>query len=153
MNAQPASKDTHALALHDIERELTVLLHRVRRRSLSNARLIHPELQAAAYPVLLHLVDSSPTRAADIVDHFGLDKSAVSRQLAHLEELGLLQRATDPDDRRAAVVKASALARRRVASLRQQRRAQFADKLAAWSDDDLAALATQLRRYNAALES
>ena len=148
-----ARKDVHAQALHDIERELTVLLHRVRRASIANAHEIHPELQASAYPVLLHVVEHGPTRAADMVEHFGIDKSAVSRQLAHLEALGLVQRAKDPEDRRASVLKASPLAKRRVSSLRSGRRARFADKLAAWSDDELVALAAQLARYNASLES
>jgi DNA-binding MarR family transcriptional regulator len=150
---QDRGKDGHAQALHDIERELTVLLHRVRRATIANALEIHPELQPAAYPVLLHVVDHGPTRAADMVEHFGLDKSAISRQLAHLEALGLVQRETHPTDRRASVLRASSLAKRRVTSLRSTRRARFADKLASWSDDELAALASQLARYNSSLES
>jgi DNA-binding MarR family transcriptional regulator len=148
-----AAPDRHAEALHDIERELVVLLHRVRRAAIGNAAVIHAELQPSAYPLLLHVVDQGSTRASDMVEHFGLDKSAVSRHLTHLESLGLVLRASDPGDGRAWVVKASPLARRRVTRLRAQRRARFADKLAAWSDEDLVSLAAQLARYNASLES
>jgi DNA-binding MarR family transcriptional regulator len=154
VTVQPSgSPDPHAQALQDVERELVVLLHRVRRAAIGNAAAIHSDLQASAYPVLLYVVDHVPTRAADIVEHLGLDKGAVSRHLGHLESLGLLQRATDPDDRRAWVLKPSALARRRVSSLRKKRRARFADKLSSWSDEELAGLAEQLARYNASLES
>jgi DNA-binding MarR family transcriptional regulator len=153
VNAQPASRSSHAQALHDIERELTALLHRVRRRTVANAAVIDPGLQAAAYPVLLHVVEHGPTRAADIVEHMGLDKGAISRQVAHLEALGLVQRAQDPDDGRAAVLKATPLAKRRVTRLRELRRADFAAKLASWSDSELTELASQLARYNAAIES
>jgi DNA-binding MarR family transcriptional regulator len=153
VTGQQPARASHAQALHDIERELTVLIHRVRRRAVANAAVIHPELQPAAYPVLLHVVEHGPTRAADIVDHLGLDKSAISRQVAHLEALGLVQRAQDPDDGRAAVLKATQLARRRVTRLREQRRADFAAKLATWSEAELSELASQLARYNVALES
>jgi DNA-binding MarR family transcriptional regulator len=145
--------DPHAQALQDVERELVALLHRVRRAAIGNAAAIHSDLQASSYPVLLYVVDHGRTRAADIVDHLGLDKGAVSRHVGHLESLGLVERATDPDDRRAWVLKPSALARRRVTSLRKKRRARFADKLSSWTDEELAGLAAQLARYNASLES
>ena len=102
MNNGPAGPDArHAQALHDIERELTVLLHRARRTTAKNAQHVHPELQPASYAVLLHVVDHGPTRASDIVEHLALDKGAVSRHLAQLEQLGLVERTSDPDDRRA----------------------------------------------------
>ncbi len=116
---EPAAKDQARL---QIERELGVLIHRVRRRTAQSAPAVHPELQPAALPVLLYVVDREPVRASDVVDHFGIDKGAVSRHVGHLEALGLVTRRCDPNDRRAQAIVPTALARRRVESVRAQRR-------------------------------
>jgi DNA-binding MarR family transcriptional regulator len=142
-----------ALSLQSIEREIGVLLHRVRRTTLENARTIHPDLQPAGYSILLFVIDRDGTRASDIVDHFGIDKGAVSRQVAHLERLGLVERSSDPHDRRAHTLVASSVGVERVRALREQRRSVFAGRLSAWTAADLSEFAEQLRRYNASLEA
>ena len=139
-------------SLRSIERELGVLLRRVRRKTAVNARTIHPDLQPTAYSILLHVVEQGPGRAAQIVDDLGIDKGAVSRQVAHLENLGLVARSTDPADGRAQRIEATALGHRRIAALRQERRSDFAGRLSGWSADDLTELAERLARYNASLE-
>ena len=145
-----AAKDQ---ALLRIERELGVLIHRVRRRTAASAASVHPELQPAALPVLAFVVDHEPVRASDVVEHFGIDKGAVSRHVAHLESLGLLTRACDPEDRRAQTIVPTAFGRRRLEALRAARREVVADRLAHWTAADLQALADGLGRYNASIES
>lgn len=140
-----------AEALRVIEQEVGVMVHRVRRNSVENAHEVHPELLPGSYPVLIYVVDEVAARASDIVHHFGIDKGAVSRHLAHLERLGLVERTSDPDDGRAQNVVASSIARRAVAAMRKRRRSTFADRLAGWDDDELQALAEQLARYNASM--
>lgn len=139
--------------VREIERELLVLIRRVRRTSVENARRVHPELPPAAYPVLLYVADHGPTRASDVVDHLGTDKGAVSRQVAQLEQLGLVTRSCDPEDRRAQALVLTADGRARLDRLAAERRSEFARRLAAWSPEDLASFADQLSRYNATLES
>jgi len=149
--ATDATRAGTTRALRDIERELGVLLHRVRRRTAENAQAVDPGLQPAAYPVLLYVVEHEGVRAAAIVDHFGIDKGAVSRHVGHLEALGLVTRSCDPDDRRAQVLVATATGQERVRSLQAERRRVFADRLSDWSEEELADLAGRLARYNAAL--
>ena len=149
--ATDAARAGTTRALRDIERELGVLLHRVRRRTAENAQAVDPGLQPAAYPVLLYVVEHEGVRAAAIVDHFGIDKGAVSRHVGHLEALGLVTRSCDPDDRRAQVLVATATGQERVRSLQAERRRVFADRLSDWSEEELADLAGRLARYNAAL--
>lgn len=135
-----------------IERELGVLIHRWRRRVVHHAAAVHPELQPAAFPVLVFVADNEAVRASDVVEHFGIDKGAVSRHVVHLESLGLLTRSCDPVDRRAQTLAPTDLARERVEAVRAERRKDVAGRLAGWSADDLAGLADQLGRYNASLE-
>ena len=144
---------TKTESLLHIERELGVLLHRVRRRTTQSAPAVHPELQPAALPVLLYVVDHEGARASAVVEHFGIDKGAVSRHVVHLESLGLLTRACDPEDRRAQTLVPTDLARERAGAVRAARRRDVAGRLADWSADELAALADQLARYNESLEA
>ena len=139
--------------LRRIEREVTVLLHRVRRTSLENAHHIHPELQPAGYSVLLVVADREPVRASDVVEQLGVDKGAVSRSVAQLEQLGLVRRSCDPDDRRAQTLVVTDEGRERLDGLTARRRADVAGRLSAWTDAELAAFADQLGRYNATLEA
>lgn len=138
--------------INDIERELRALLHAVRRGSVENAQLIHPELQPAAYAVLLCVGDNEPIRASEIVDRIGVDKGAVSRQVAHLQEVDLVEGTCDPDDRRAQRLKLSVDGRARLARVAKRRREEFAHRLAAWSIEDLSLFAAKLNRYNNAME-
>lgn len=139
-------------SLRHIERELGVLIHRVRRRTVISSPAVHPDLQPAAMPVLVFVVDHEGVRASEVVDHFGIDKGAVSRHVAHLESLGLLTRAGDPDDGRAQILVATDLGRERIAAVRAERRRVVAGRLADWTAEDLSALADLLARYNTSLE-
>jgi DNA-binding MarR family transcriptional regulator len=140
-------------SLHDIERELWVLLRRVRRQSAANARSIHPELQPTAYAILLHVLEHDTARAAHVVDQLGIDKGAVSRNVTHLVELGFLERANDPLDGRAQTLVASDLGRQLVADLRRRRRSDIAGRLESWTEEELGQFVEQLGRYNASLEA
>ncbi len=144
---------TKTESLLRIEGELGVLLHRVRRRTTQNAPAVHPDLQPAALPVLVFVVDNEGVRASKVVEHFGIDKGAVSRHVVHLESLGLLSRSCDPEDRRAQTLVPTGLARERVGSVRTARRRDMAGRLADWSAEELGALADQLGRYNDSLEA
>jgi DNA-binding MarR family transcriptional regulator len=144
---------TKTESLLRIERELGVLLHRVRRRTTQYAPAVHPDLQPAALHVLLFLLDNEGARASEVAEHFGIDKGAVSRHVVHLESLGLLSRSCDPEDRRAQMLVPTDLARERVGSARGARRRDVAGRLADWSAEELDALADQLGRYNDSLEA
>ena len=144
---------SRAAALRSIEREIGVLVHRVRRVIGVRARAVHPDLQPAAYLVLTHLDERGASRSSAVVEALGIDKGAVSRQIHHLVDLGLLERAPDPADGRAALLSLSDDARARLARVRDDRWERFGERLAEWSADDLTELAGQLARYNASLET
>ena len=139
--------DAHA-AFVALEREIGLLLRRSRAISTRLARELHPDLDGAAYGLLALLEDAGPLRAGDLVLRLGLDKSTVSRQVASLVELGLVDRVADPEDGRAQVLSPSAEGSARLAAIRSVRRARWESDLAGWPADDVASLAVLLERLN-----
>ena len=135
-----------------LEQEVGVLIRRVKRVIGERARAVHPDLQPASYLMLSHLVSSGPQRSSVLSERFGVDKGAISRQVQHLCELGLLERTPDPEDGRATLVSASADAVTRMEALNRDRRRWLDEQLAEWSEDDLREFVTGLARYNEALD-
>ncbi|GAB3912561.1 MarR family transcriptional regulator [Kibdelosporangium lantanae] len=135
-------------AAHDLERELSVLFGRARSVSLTLAAQIHPGLDAACYAMLLHVSDIAPVRAADVVERTGLDKSTVSRQIARLEELGLVERVADPHDGRARQVQLTEVGTDRLNKVRADRRARMRAIFDKWTTEDITTFSGLLGRLN-----
>jgi DNA-binding MarR family transcriptional regulator len=140
-----------AESLRHLEREVGVLIRRVKRVIGVRARLVHEELQPASYLMLTWLVDQGPVRASSMVETFNIDKGAVSRQLQHLDDLGLVERTPDPADGRATLVAASDDAVRRLADVAEHRRKWLDEQLGDWTSDELVHFAELLERYNESL--
>ena len=141
------SSESHE-AFVRLEREIGLLLRRSRAISARLAGELHPDLDGAAYGLLALLKDAGPLRASDLVLRLGLDKSTVSRQVASLVALGLVDRTADPDDGRAQVLTPSAEGAARLARIREARRARWEEDLADWPAEDVATLGALLARLN-----
>jgi DNA-binding MarR family transcriptional regulator len=135
-----------------LERELGVLIRRVRRVIGERARAVHPDLQPASYLMLTFLVAEGPQRSSVVSEKFNVDKGAISRQVQHLCDLGLLVREPDPADGRATLISASPDAVRRLEVLDRDRRRWLDEQLAEWTEPDLNEFVTALERYNHALD-
>jgi len=142
---------TRADTIRDLEQEVGVLIRRIRRVIGTRAREVHESLQPASYLILAHLAEAGPTRASSIVEHFDIDKGAISRQVAHLVDLGLVECTPDPDDGRARLISVTDEARRRMEDVGTHRRKLVAERLGDWPERDLARFVTDLARYNEAL--
>ena len=139
--------DAHAAHVM-LEREVALLLRRARAIQGRLAGELHQGLDGAAYGLLVLLDDAGPLRASDVVTRLGLDKSTVSRQVASLVDLGLVDRAADPDDGRAQVLSTSPEGHRRLSEIRDARRSRWEADLADWETRDVATLAELLGRLN-----
>lgn len=137
--------------LRRVESEVGTLIRRVKRVMGERAREVHPDLHPMTYVVLAHLAASGPLRGADLSDAFGMDKGGVSRQVQALVDLGLVERRPDPEDRRAILVGATDEGRTRLEAMSRSRSQRFDQRLADWTDAELAAFAAQLAAYNSAL--
>lgn len=132
----------------ELERELSVLLRRARAASGMLAREVHPELEAAAYGLMLRLEDSGAQRATDLAAYFGVGKATMSRQLRALEALGLIARAPDPADGRASLVQLTEEGRARFTVVRRARRQRYVWQLSTWDRGEVTELARLLHQFN-----
>jgi DNA-binding MarR family transcriptional regulator len=147
VTTRTASRRTSDTAYSHLEQELAVLLRRARAYSEDIARELHPELHATSYAMLARLLDG-PSRASELCSYFGVDKSAVSRQLRLLEDLGLVARHPDPADGRAQLLALTAEGRRRLTKARDARRGRMRKQLDRWDESDVAQLGELLARFN-----
>jgi DNA-binding MarR family transcriptional regulator len=131
-----------------VEHEIAMLFRRARARSSVLAREVHPELDADAYGLLLRIELAGPARLTDLAEFFGIGKGTMSRQLRQLEELGLVSRTTDPEDRRAAHMALTDEGRRRFALARAGRLQRLRSQLQTWDPADIERLAHLLHRLN-----
>ncbi|GHC72176.1 MarR family winged helix-turn-helix transcriptional regulator [Streptomyces cinnamoneus] len=131
-----------------IQRELTAFARRAR----ATAARMHPELSLVSFTLLAHLEDQQGCRATDLAAHYLLDKSTVSRQVATLQRLGLVERRVDPDDQRVQVLHLTAAGAETLAQVAASRLAAFQERLADWNEADLSRFADYLLRYNGAAQ-
>lgn len=135
-----------------LERELAVFLRRARAQSGEMAREVHPDLEPAAYGLLVRLDEAGAQRATDLAAYFGVGKATMSRQLRALEGLGLIARTPDPADGRASLVRITDDGRARFRRVRDARRARYVRKLSDWDRTEVAELARLLHQLNSRAE-
>jgi DNA-binding MarR family transcriptional regulator len=155
MSAMTESSTTSARAdlLGGLEQEVGVMIRRIRRVIGERARSVHPDLQSSSYLMLTWLNQHGAQRASAMAEAFGIDKGAISRQVQHLLDLGLVDRTPDPDDGRATLVSASVEAAARINQVNEDRRRWLDDRLVDWPDSDLSEFVRMLSSYNAALDA
>jgi DNA-binding MarR family transcriptional regulator len=101
----------------------------------------------SAYPVLFQLVEA-PRRTTELATCLHADTSTISRQVTNLVEVGLIERTSDPEDRRATILVATDAGRAVFESMQRDREHLLGQILAGWSPSDIAALVTLLGRFN-----
>ena len=102
---------------------------------------------STAEVMLLALVERhGPARVSELAEHAHVDVSVISRQLAHLEQQGLLSRTTDPGDRRAHQVALSSAGAAALAEGRAQLERVVTERLGAWEPAELERLVGDLGR-------
>ena len=138
--------------LGELEVELTRLFRRARTRQQRTAAEVHPDLDSAGYAVLVAVRELSAqaggARGGEVSEALGLHKSTTSRNLTTLEQLGLVERAPDPEDARARQVQLTAAGAAALERSFEGRRVRLKDQLSSWEPEDIAALAELLRRLN-----
>jgi DNA-binding MarR family transcriptional regulator len=104
-------------------------------------------LDRALFPLLVLIQRRGPLGVGELADRAGRDYTTVSRQVAKLENLGLVARRAGKTDRRVteAVITEKGQAMSEMLDAARERLAGKA--LAGWSEHDLAELARLLRRF------
>jgi DNA-binding MarR family transcriptional regulator len=127
-------------------------MRRVRANQGEMARQVHPDLESAAYGLLVRLDENGRQRATDLAAYIGVGKATMSRQLRALEELGLIAREPDPADGRAWLVHLTEEGSSRVGRIREARRARYVSQLSHWDSGEVEELARLLHQLNISLE-
>ena len=131
-----------------VERELRRLLSQARSFSVELAQVVHPDLEPAVYVLLVQLAELGEVRAVDVATLRGVTKGVVSRQVETLRQLGLIERRSDPADRRARTIVLTPAGRDAVRKAQRARRSYVERMLARCSPAEIAAIADTLARLN-----
>jgi len=146
--AAGASTGSTDQAIADVEEQFTRLFNQVSTAMRDRASHIHPELQPGGYKLLSTIVRSGPIHAGDLAAMLYTDKSVISRQVRILEEMGFVERQTDPADRRASFLAATPEAIDKVNEVRAADQANLYRSLRRWGEEDVRRLAELLERLN-----
>lgn len=119
--------------------ELTVAMVRLIRwlRAIDPAPAMTPA-QASAMAVIIHSGGVTPSQLAD---HEQVRRPTISRLVEELEASGLVERSSDPQDRRSVLLRATDLGRRIWFEGQERRARPLAERIDALSEDDRAILA------------
>lgn len=139
-------------SLRELEHEMGIVVRRLKRVIGERARMVHPDLSALSYSMLSALQRDGSMRASALVDAFAIDKGAVSRHVQHLEDLGLVQRVPDPEDRRAALLSITERGLERMRQVSAARREGLLDRFQTWTDEEVESFVAELRRYNQTID-
>ncbi|MEO6605929.1 MAG: MarR family transcriptional regulator [Aeromicrobium sp.] len=135
----------------DVYFEASRFVVKARARTLSQLKEIHPELDYGTFLFFLAICDAPDgIRGSSLAGLFGVHKSTASRAAANLDSMGLIRRATDPQDGRAQRLIATSKGAKVVEALRVEGREWLASLLSDWSADELSQFAANLARVNAA---
>ena len=146
--AQVASAGSTDQAIAEVEEQFTRLFNQVGTAMRDRASHIHPDLQPGGYKLLSTIVRSGPIHAGDLAAMLYTDKSVISRQVRILEEMGFVERQTDPTDRRASFLAATPEAIEKVDEVRAADQASLYRSLRRWGEEDVRRLAELLERLN-----
>jgi len=117
-------------------------------RLVERARAQHDgELDRPFYMLMFELVSSGPARVSALAEAVHSDPSTVSRQVAHLIDLGLLERRPDPEDRRAALLAVTPDGTALLHRARTVRDQKIAEIVADWPAADRDLFADLLHRF------
>jgi DNA-binding MarR family transcriptional regulator len=108
--------------------------------------------ELSTFEVLATVVDAAPVRVSDLAPKLGLDISSISRHAFKLEQLGLLVRRADPEDRRVGWFEATSAGARLVERRVDARRAALLKLLRTWSPKERQVFGELLEKFTRALE-
>ena len=104
-------------------------------------------LDRALFPLLVGIQRFGPIGVVELAERAGRDYTTISRQVAKLAQLGLVERRPSPADARVKEALITEAGRRVTDALDAARQRLLGPVLAEWSDRDLLELTRLTRRY------
>ncbi|MFI7482755.1 MarR family winged helix-turn-helix transcriptional regulator [Kocuria sp. M1R5S2] len=125
----PVSHETAVELVRDL-----LELQRVMKR-LTKSEPGRRALSPTSIALLYYLIGSGPSRATVMAAETGLGPSGLSRQLAGLDDSGLVERTPDPEDGRAALVSITDRGREQVRAVLEEDAHSLASRLEDWDEE------------------
>jgi DNA-binding MarR family transcriptional regulator len=132
--------EARAAAVRALEAEFGELITHFRRVIAENANRVSPGLLPGAYKIFTTIARCETVTVSALSERMLLDKGQVSRMVRELEELGLVERSTDPADGRSFLLQLTPLGEERLAVARLPQEGRLLRTLADWSLTDIASL-------------
>ena len=135
------SKTTIDPALAELAAGLRLVVGRLGRRLRQAAT---GDLTPSLMSALITIDGSGPISLGELARSEGVAPPSMTRIVAKLEELGLIDRRPDPNDARSALVEPTARGRKALAAVRSRRTTFLTHRLERLSEEDQATLAAAL---------
>lgn len=123
----------------ELGRSMGMLLHRMLRARQEN--------DGGGTAVLAMVAKCGPIRASELAKELFLDLSTISRHVQHLERDGLIERAPDPNDRRATILTLTGLGEKHMTAHWQRRIDAMREGLGHWDPDEMRTLIRLMGAY------
>jgi DNA-binding MarR family transcriptional regulator len=132
--------EARAAAVRALEAEFGELITHFRRVIAENANRVSPGLLPGAYKIFTTIARCETVTVSALSERMLLDKGQVSRMVRELEELGLVERSTDPADGRSFLLQLTPLGEERLAVARLPQEGRLLRTLEDWSLTDIGSL-------------
>src|SRR5690606_19372610 len=109
------------------------------------------KLESALFPLLCRIDALAPIGVVDLAYEMGRDHSTISRQVAKLEALGVVERLPDPNDQRVRLVRPSEAGRAMLTRFSKVRQELMDRHFADWTPEELDELVRLLRKMRGSL--
>ncbi|MFG2576820.1 MarR family winged helix-turn-helix transcriptional regulator [Streptomyces sp. NPDC048481] len=137
---------------HEVEYE-QMLLSRHSFLNQRGGRRKDSHMERSAYIMLSRIRVQGPMSIGELSDAFGLDASTLNRQTASAMRAGLIERIPDPDGGMARKFRLTDEGARLLDAERDGIVDALGMVMADWTDEDVAAFAAYLRRFNNGIEA
>lgn len=151
--SETAPDVAHNDRISDIIAEFSEVFAFARTRWARYAEEVDPELKGVGIMMLQLILRKGPITATGISQMLDMDKAMVSRQIAKLRELDLVDTQAALEDRRVVLLTPSAKAEELLGAVRQKWAHAYHERFLDWSSSELEQLRSALHRFNASAES
>lgn len=139
-DSSTAPASDHVAAVAELQTQLSDLLDKARQAILHTADRVSPGMLPPAYKVFSTVVRRGPITPSQLADAIAMDRGQLSRMLRELDDLGLIERAADPDDKRSSTLSATPLGIERLHAAQGPEGSQLAAALTDWGVNDIRTL-------------
>jgi DNA-binding MarR family transcriptional regulator len=139
-------------ALHDALIDIVGVINRPQGDAMM-VREAGISLDRALFPLLVGIERRGPIGVVDLADRIGRDYTTVSRQVAKLESLGLIERRAAAVDRRISEATVTSKGKAMTDAVDKARERLVGAMFATWDDHDVEELVRLMRKFAEAMSS